>query len=165
MRDGWAGTEGNLAKAITNFMTKAQRGNRDVFGNVFIRKNKILARLLGAQKALVVCPNSFFINLQEQLTEEYNLILQLEEELWAMKSRTNWIILGEKNTSYFHISTLNRRSKNRMTCVQNNEGEWCHDIEEVKEIFNASFNKLYKTEQVFCPIAHQWCSDWCTKLS
>ena len=52
-----------------------------------------------------------------------------------------------------------------MTCVQNNEGEWCHDIEEVKEIFNASFKKLYKTEQVFCPIAHQWSTDWCTKLS
>ena len=82
-----------------------------------------------------------------------------------MKSRTNWIILGEMNTSYFHISTLNRRSKNRITCVQNNEGEWCHDIEEVKEIFNAGFKKLYKTEQVFCPIAHQWSTDWCTKLS
>ena len=106
VKDAWAGTEGNLAEAITNFMTKAQRGNREVFGNVFIRKNKILARLLGAQKALAVCLNRFFINLQEQLIEEYNLILQLEEELWAMKSRTNWIILGERNTSYFYISTL-----------------------------------------------------------
>ena len=82
-----------------------------------------------------------------------------------MKSKTNWIILGERNTSYFHISALYRRSKNRITCVQNNEGEWCHNIEEVKEIFNASFKKLYKTDQVFCPIAPQWRSDWCAKLS
>ena len=82
-----------------------------------------------------------------------------------MKSRTNWIILGERNTSYFHISALNRRSKNRITCVQNNEGEWCHNFGEVKEIFNASFKKLYTTEQVFCHFVHQWGSEWCAKLS
>ena len=72
MRDAWARREGNLAKAISNFKTKAQRWNREVFGNVFLRKKKILARLLGTQRALVVCPNSFLINLQKQLTEEYN---------------------------------------------------------------------------------------------
>ena len=82
-----------------------------------------------------------------------------------MKSRTNWIILGERNTFYFHISTLRRRSKNKITSVQNNEGEWCHNVEEVKEIFSTSFKKLYKFEQVFCPIAPQWRSDWCAKLS
>ncbi|XP_050273143.1 uncharacterized protein LOC126716155 [Quercus robur] len=165
VRDAWASREGNLAEAISNFKTKAQRWNKEVFGNVFLRKKKNLARLLGAQRALAVCPNSFLINLQKQLIEEYNLILQIEEELWAMKSRTNWIISGERNTSYFHISALNRRSKNRITCVQNNEGEWCHSLEEVKEIFNSSFKKLYKSEQVFCPVTPQWRSNWCAKLS
>ena len=81
MRDAWAGREENLAKAITNFTTKAQRWNREVFGNVFVRKKKILARLLGTQKALATCPNGFLINLQDRLTEEYNSISQLEEEL------------------------------------------------------------------------------------
>ena len=57
VRDAWAGREGNLAEAISNFKTKAQRWNREVFGNVFLRKKKILARLLGAQRALVVCLN------------------------------------------------------------------------------------------------------------
>ncbi|XP_023917015.1 uncharacterized protein LOC112028551 [Quercus suber] len=151
VRDAWAEREGNLSEAINNFKDKAQRWNREVFGNIFIRKKNVLARLLGTQRALASCPNRFLITLQEQLTEEYNLILQLEEELWAMKSRTNWIISGERNTSYFHISALNRRSKNRITCIQNSEGEWCHNLEEVKEIFNASFKKLYRTEQIFCP--------------
>ena len=81
VRDAWAGREENLVEAITNFSTKAQRWNREVFGNVFVRKRKILARLLGTQKALAICPNRFLINLQEQLTEEYKSIIQLEEEL------------------------------------------------------------------------------------
>ncbi|XP_050278348.1 uncharacterized protein LOC126719886 [Quercus robur] len=104
-------------------------------------------------------------NWNRELSEEYNLILELEEELWAMKSRTSWIISGERNTTYFHISALNRRSKNRIICVQNSEGEWCRNLEELKEIFNSSFKKLYQSEQVFCPITTQWSSDWCAKLS
>lgn len=72
VRNAWASKEGNLAGAISNFTTKAQRWNKEVFGNVFIRKKQIMARLLGTQRALVVCPNSFLINLQKQLTEEYN---------------------------------------------------------------------------------------------
>ena len=35
----------------------------------------------------------------------------------------------------------------------------------MKEIFNTSFKKLYTSEQVFCPIAPHWRSDWCAKLS
>ena len=112
-----SGQEKNLVRTILNFSTKAQRWNKEVFGNVFIRKKQFMVRLLGTQRALAVCPHNFLLNLQDQLTEEYNLILQLEEELWVMKSRTNWIILGKRNTSYFHISAFNRRSKNRITYV------------------------------------------------
>ena len=40
-----------------------------------------MARLLGTQRALANNPNNFLINLQDQLSEEYNVILQIEEEL------------------------------------------------------------------------------------
>ena len=52
------------------------------------KKSQIMARLLGTQKALANRPSSFFINLQDQLAEEYNQILQLKE-IWAMRARTN----------------------------------------------------------------------------
>ena len=65
VRDAWADREGDLAEAISSFKTKAQRWNREVFGNVFIRKKKILARLPSTQRALAHCPNNFLINLQK----------------------------------------------------------------------------------------------------
>lgn len=40
-----------------------------------------MARLLGTQRALAKNLNNFFIQLQDQLSEEYKLVLQLEEEL------------------------------------------------------------------------------------
>ena len=42
-----------------------------------------MARLLGTQRALANNPNNFLINLQDQLSKEYNVLLQLEEELWG----------------------------------------------------------------------------------
>lgn len=89
VRESWAGMEENLIGAVTRFTHKAQIWNKEVFGNIFARKRQIMARLLGAQRALANSPNNFLINLQEQLSGEYNEILQLEEELWAMKSRVN----------------------------------------------------------------------------
>ncbi|XP_030926473.1 uncharacterized protein LOC115953106 [Quercus lobata] len=108
---------------------------------------------------------TILINLQNQLSEEYNLILQMEEEIWAKKPRTNWIILGERNTSYFHMSTLAWRSKNKITSIQNGDGEWVHNVEEVKDIFTSSFIKLYQTKQIFCNITPQWNTEWGAKLS
>lgn len=143
VRESLAGKEVDLAGAITNFTISAQRLNEEVFGNVFARKKQIMARLLGIQRALANSPNIFLINLQDQLSKEYNLILQLEEELWAMKSRTNWTIFGERNTAYFHMATLTRRSKNRITSILNNEGIWTYNVEEVKDVFTTIFKKLY----------------------
>lgn len=60
-----------------------------------------------------------------------------------MKSRVNWTIFGERNTSYFHLSTLARRSKNRITNIMNDEGEWVHNVDQVQEEFTNSFVKLY----------------------
>lgn len=93
--------EENLIGAVTRFTHKAQIWNKEVFGNIFARKRQIMARLLGAQRALANSPNSFLINLQEQLSGEYNEILQLEEELWAMKSRVNWTIFGGETLPIF----------------------------------------------------------------
>lgn len=81
VRESWAGKEADLAGAIINFTLKAQSWNKEVFGNVCVRKKQIMARLLGTQRALAKNLNNFFIQLQDQLSEEYNLVLQLEEEL------------------------------------------------------------------------------------
>ena len=136
--------------------SKALRWNKDVFGNVFTRKKIIMARLLGVQKAFTSRLNPFLIRLQNKLNDEYNLILQLEEELWAMKARTDWIIHGECNTAYSYMSTLVRRSRNIISSILNDNGEWVHNIEEVKDIFVTYFKKLYQTEQIYTPPPSQY---------
>lgn len=47
VRESWAGKEDDLAGAVTRFTLKAQIWNKEIFGNIFVRKKKIMARLLG----------------------------------------------------------------------------------------------------------------------
>lgn len=81
-----------------------------------------------------------------------------------MKARMNWTILGERNTAFFHLLTLQRRSKNKITSIQEEKGIWIHNVEEVQGIFLSYFTKLYQSEQVLFHRVHSWIDNWCAKL-
>ena len=57
-------------------------------------------RLLGAEKALANNPSQRLIDIHKFLSGEMEKILDLEEELWGMKARINWLIQGEHNTTF-----------------------------------------------------------------
>ncbi|XP_075647222.1 uncharacterized protein LOC142618104 [Castanea sativa] len=75
-----------------NFIEPVKIWNKEVFGNIFQRKSRIVARLNGIQKALANGSSSFLIGLEKQLSEEYWEVNQQEEELWSIKSQYNWLI-------------------------------------------------------------------------
>ena len=46
-------------------------------------------------------------------------MLEQEKDLWALKSRINWMILGDRNTSFYHVSALARRKRNFIIAIEN----------------------------------------------
>lgn len=73
----------------------------EVFGNLFAKKRRVLARLKGTQKAIAENPNDFLLNLENKLLSKYSLILVQEEEYWALKSRLNAASFGDHIPSFF----------------------------------------------------------------
>ena len=71
-----------------------------------------MARINGIQRALSVKPSVFLVNLENELLKELDRVLNQEEQLWALKSRVNWMIQGDRNTNFYHVSTLVRRKRN-----------------------------------------------------
>ena len=116
----------------------------------FGRKKNLLARLSGVEKALAHNPGQRMINLHSWLSKELDKIMSLEEELWGIKARTDWLIHGERNTTFYHLSTLIRRSHNRINRIMKADGEWEDDIARVKDIFIDGFERLYKSDQKTC---------------
>ncbi|KAG7599644.1 hypothetical protein ISN44_As06g038180 [Arabidopsis suecica] len=74
-----------------------------------------------------------------QLQHEY----QMEEEYWRTKSRIQWLYLGDKNTRYFHERTKQRRSHNRITSLQDEEGNIRNSEEEIYKIIHSYFQQIY----------------------
>ena len=60
---------------MADFIDRVKKWNVEVFGNIFAKKRRVLARLNGAQKAIAKNPNNFLLNLENQLLSEYSLIL------------------------------------------------------------------------------------------
>lgn len=142
----------NLHNAISDFVNGAKKWNSEVFGNLFTRKRRVLARLSGAQKALAENPNEFLIGLEKKLIEEYSLIMLQEEEYWALKSRLNAANFGDRNTSFFHVTTMVRRHRNKIRSTKDNVGNWILDDLEINNHIRAGFQKLYATESLSSPI-------------
>ena len=106
----------------------------------------MLARLNGVQKALADNPCDFLMDLENQLVSEYSLILMQEEEFWALKSRLNKATFGDRNTSFFHVSTIMRRHRNKIRCIKDTVGNWLMEENKVKEYIRNGFKSLYTTK-------------------
>ena len=118
---------------------------KEIFGNIFQRKARIEARLKGIQKALANNPSRFLIRLDKQLSEEYWEVNQQEEEFWSVKSRYNWLIQGDRNTPFFHTSTLIRRKRNKISCLKDRLGNIIHRMEEIVGLLRDGFSALFET--------------------
>ena len=136
----------DLQEATLEFVVRVRKWNCEVFGNLFARKRRILARLHGVQKALANNPNDFLLELEQQLISEYSLILMQEEEYWALKSRLSTATFEDRNITFFHVSTLVRRHRNKIRCIKDVEGNWLTDEVEIKDYIRNGFKKLFMIE-------------------
>lgn len=154
VRETW-GASNSLLSAVTSFPTKAKEWNKEHFGNLFLRKRRIGARLKGIQSALANRPNRFLINLERELRSDYAEVLRIEEEFWTMKSRMSWVIDGDRNTAFFHMSTLVRRRRNRITCMKDRIGNWLNGDFAIANFIRLGFIDLFSSSQSCFPI-----EDW-----
>lgn len=77
-----------------------------------------------------------------------DIVLQQEELLWFQKSRLEALRDGDRNTKFFHLSTVNRRPRNQIEMLQNSEGQWLSDTDEVKVLVVDYWRVLFQDK---CP--------------
>ncbi|KAH1040586.1 hypothetical protein J1N35_042329 [Gossypium stocksii] len=78
--------------------------------------------------------------------KEYQEILDQEVDLWTMKSRVEWLVEGERNTSFFHLTTVKRRSHNRIG-LNNNFSTWSISKEGISSIIRSYFHDLFRSSR------------------
>nr|XP_023879404.1 uncharacterized protein LOC111991827 [Quercus suber] len=138
----------NTEQEIHTEVKEATLWNKNHFDNIFFKKKIFLARLYGSQKALANNPRPSLFNLEIQLQKDLEEVLDQERDLWMLKSRLNWMIQGDRNTSFYHVSTLARRERNLIASVKDEGGVWITEEREVMDYFRRGFMNLYTTSQV-----------------
>ena len=75
---------------------------------------------------------------EEKDKQEHDLLSQIEDRskqeeiLWKQKSRIKWLQEGERNTSFFHRSTIQHRMHNRITLLKNIDGTILETYTDIK---------------------------------
>ncbi|KAL4304528.1 hypothetical protein GQ457_10G007360 [Hibiscus cannabinus] len=142
VRSEW-GEDVPIKENIANFQQSGRVWNVEVFGHIEHRKNRILARLHGIEKAMEVRFRPSLLCLELKLKRELDEVPEQEESLWFQKSRSDWIELGDRNTRFFHLSSMARRSANRIRMLRLPNGEWCDDSTILQEHTVAYFRELF----------------------
>ena len=93
--------------------------------------------------------------IQNHLTKSHEEVLEVsrklqnayrdEEQYWEQKSRTNWHVLGDRNTKFYHASTKQRRIQNLIIGLHNEEGNCVNSEQEVEGVAVRYFTDLFST--------------------
>ena len=102
-----------------------------------------MLRLEGISHSLSFQENPFLENLQKELWREYEKILIQEEMYWKQVSRCEWIKFGDKNSKYFHNIANNRRRRNRVLSLKNDEGDWVEHQNVLKDMGVNYFQSIF----------------------
>ena len=120
--------------------------NKNIFHNIFKKKSELWARLEGIQRSICAGGPRRLLALEAKLKIEMEQVLAQEEMLWFQKSRQNAIKDGDRNTRYFHLSTVIRRKRNRIETLQHNNGNWCFDQDVIKQNVQEYWYSLFQDQ-------------------
>ncbi|KAK2649578.1 hypothetical protein Ddye_017067 [Dipteronia dyeriana] len=142
----WEPNGSSLLNKIQSLSNNLKEWNQTTFGCIFQRKRRILVRLQGIQKSLGERFNSGLIKLEATLRKEYNNIIEQEEVFWLQKSRNIWLKQGDRNTKFFHLSTMVRKRHNKLEGLKGEDGIWKSDKTSMKDIVISYFQKLFSIQ-------------------
>lgn len=120
--------------------------NKSIFWDIFQRKKRLWARIAGVQKSLDEQVTKQFLKLEAKLKKELDLVLFQEELLWFQKSREDWIHFGDRNTRFFHTSTIVKHSCNHIKSLKDSSGDWIMDELVLKGMAHQFFSELFSVD-------------------
>ncbi|XP_021823802.1 uncharacterized protein LOC110765062 [Prunus avium] len=146
----WALTDGSVLDKTNALVQPLLHWNSTIFGNLRRRKSTLLARLAGVQNAMGPNTNRFLSKLENSLFEEYNEVIEQESLFWQQKSRVKWLQEGDRNTKFFHLTTLIRRRRNKIERLKDDNGEWIEGAGGLKKLAVSYFVGLFTQDQQCC---------------
>ena len=117
--------------------------NKVQFKNIFKEKLDIEDRLRDLNLHIIKYGmNNDSYMLEKELLAKQEDILSKEEVFWKQKSRERWLEEGDRNTKYFHNSTLFNRARNTIKRIRSMDGSVKDTPSEIADTLVSHFQLL-----------------------
>ncbi|XP_015958565.1 uncharacterized protein LOC107482544 [Arachis duranensis] len=143
----WSKGAPDVIKSLLEVQKDALNFNKEIFGNLFVKKKELKRQLNDIQVSLKRWKNPEQRIKEQGLHEELNSILLQEELMWYQKSREKWIRCGDRNTKFFHLQTIIRRKRNKIHGLFLEDGTWSSEATVLDSETNSFFQKLFSTRE------------------
>lgn len=87
--------------------------------------------------------NSLDFQLELNALEDYIRYSTFEESFLREKSRIKWMKKGDRNSQFFHRTIKVHTAKNKILRLQDDNGIWTKNYEEVKDLAIGFFSNLF----------------------
>uniref|UniRef100_A0A2N9FQS3 Reverse transcriptase domain-containing protein n=1 Tax=Fagus sylvatica TaxID=28930 RepID=A0A2N9FQS3_FAGSY len=125
-----------------------KKWNRDSFGHCQTRIKEILNQIEEEQlKERTECN----ARLEARLQRDLNEWLRRNEVMWKQKSREMWLKDGDKNSKFFHLSTIICRKRNSIDAVKDDVRNSITCKKEIRAHMVEKFKVLFTEESVNFP--------------
>ncbi|KAL8159829.1 hypothetical protein V2J09_001366 [Rumex salicifolius] len=139
-------TDKELPSALANLAFHLDAWNRDVFGNLFRRRDRFWRRIEGVQKKLCIRSSRSLLCLDRELRHELDSVLDQIQVFWVQKARTDVLRDGDQNTKFFHTCAVVRRKRNKIEGLFDDQGIWHDDPVELQRMVVNHFKMLFSEE-------------------
>ena len=65
------------------------------------------------------------------IRKEINELLDSEEIMWHQRAKVQWLGLGDRNKKYFHTRASDRRRRNTINSIMDENGNWHDSMDEI----------------------------------
>ena len=137
-----ANTPEGIALGLQRCAAELSRWNKTVVGNIPKKIQEKRQKLNSLTIQDSDGTNGAEINI---LRKEINDLLDSEETLWHQRSKIHWYREGDRNTKFFYARASDRRKKNTILGLWNNEGIWCDDKDSIAATVVSYFQNIYTT--------------------
>jgi ribonuclease HI/exonuclease III len=125
---------------LKNLKQKLKSWNKHTFGNIFDSQKELKQQMEEIQRKIRDQGLTEALKEQEMKVSQHLETRKKQEEiLWKQKSRIVWLKEGERNTSFFHRTAIQRRHSNKITQLTSEDGAIIQSHEDLEKTLIAHF--------------------------
>lgn len=74
------------------------------------------------------------------------MLIEAENGFWQQRSRSNWLMWGDRNTAYFHYHASHCHHVNAIRRIRDTMGNFVKSQKEISEVVVSYFSTLFQSD-------------------